>query len=123
MLAEGEELGLNLLPVVRSSRGCSAGPERPFDPAAGADRAEKGPVYANGRYGCPSAIQGQPRAEWTAGAPRVTPDPRASGQDGPPLSGIAFSHRVCQIKDLLPEILDLSRKQQILPTRHRQNGI
>jgi hypothetical protein len=82
-VAEGEELGSNLLHVARSSRGSSGGSERPFDPAAGADRAQSGPWGANRDDGGAPSHSGSPRSRTDAWRARVLQTQnRPPGQDG-----------------------------------------
>ena len=112
-LAEGEELGSNLLRVVRSSRGCSGGDGASRDWEGGPETAAQAEYRAPGE-----ALQQR------VALPSPTPALRASPRhpNGLPRSGFGLSHDVRQIKYRLSQIIDLSGQEQILPSRHRQNG-
>lgn len=122
ILAEGEELGSNLLHVAQSS---------PGDPG-GSGSLKIGMAAGSPRPDPETAVPVGPRlARRSAGQPNRASHPRPAeapidriSEPGAGLgTGIRPSDNSRQLKDLSPEVLHLRGQKQILPIRHRQDAI
>ena len=121
-VAEGEELGSNLLHVAQSSPSDPGGSgSRKIGMAAGSPRPDRetavpvAPGLPRGLPASPTGLPVRPPAEATID--RISePGARLGTRIRPPDNSR-------QLKDLSPQVLHLWGQKQILPIRHRQDGI